>query len=783
MLKQVHYQEVAVEELVSKVVKLLNSSGQRKKLVFKAPTGAGKTVMASEMLSRIASELPERTDCNYSKVAFIWIAPNKLHEQSYFKMKNFFTESRILRPVVYDELDHSIEGCINPGEILFVNWESINKDNAIMVRETENSASLYDITNRTQYDNHTPIIVIIDEEHMFGGRNAKKSEKVLATINPKLEIRISATPISSADETVNVLREDVIREEMIKEGIVLNPSIDVSRAGGLTANQWLIKEALNKRKELAEAYRELGVNINPLLLIQLPNDSSENNTADDNTIKEEAILYLDTIHGINTNNGRLAIWLSNEKENLEGIEKQDNITEVLLFKQAIALGWDCPRAAVLLIFRKVDSFTFTMQTIGRILRMPEQKFYTKASLNKGYVYTDLSRDKIQIVKDDMDYMSKLSAKRRDGLNNITLRSAYTERKASDRKRLGSGFKAILKKKIAEEWTLNYQPSLFNFFDDNDHQESDAVQYDSKVAENREIASKHINLNVRNISIEIPKDLAIENELGLIEISSKVKFARTYTELKRVFDNFCLKQLSGWEKHQSMSTLENAIYEALEELFEVFDIDAQKIVLYYANRPKFEYVIAKALNEFEHTLTMRRAAERNLIEYDWEVPLERIYNEQASHIDASKHNHALMPFIELNEASNQEVEFAQFLESNNQYIDWWYKNGDNGKLNYAIPYQNTNGEQALFYVDFIIRMKNGQVFLFDTKTKGSDINSPNKHNALLDYINSPENVEKGLKGGVLIKDNNNWLYSPLPISDTDDLKGWRSFYPDQYGINY
>ena len=194
-----------------------------------------------------------------------------------------------------------------------MNWESINKDNAVMIRETENSASLYDITRRTQEDNHIPIVVVIDEEHMFGTKNAKKCEKVLQNINPKLEIRISATPITKGDEMVNVLREDVIAEEMIKSGIVLNPAIDVARSDGLTANQWLIKEALNKRNELAAAYRELGVGINPLLLIQLPNDSSESNTAEDNTIKDEVIEYLRAMHDITTDNGKLAVWLSNEK--------------------------------------------------------------------------------------------------------------------------------------------------------------------------------------------------------------------------------------------------------------------------------------------------------------------------------------------------------------------------------------------------------------------------------------------------------------------------------------
>lgn len=179
MMKEIQYQVRAVDELVGKVIRLLNTSGSRKTLVFKAPTGAGKTVMASEMLSRIAEELPQRTDSVVNEVAFIWVAPNKLHQQSYFKMKNYFTESRVLRPVIYDELDHSADGYVKPGEILFVNWESINKENALMIRETEQSASLYDLTRRTQEDHGIPIIVCIDEEHMFGGRNAKKSELVL----------------------------------------------------------------------------------------------------------------------------------------------------------------------------------------------------------------------------------------------------------------------------------------------------------------------------------------------------------------------------------------------------------------------------------------------------------------------------------------------------------------------------------------------------------------------------------------------------------------------------
>ena len=214
-MKQINYQQKAVKELVEKTIDLLRLNGHRHKLVFKAPTGAGKTVVASEMLGVLAEELQSRSDLATQEVAFIWIAPNKLHEQSYFKMKNFFTENRKLRAVMFDELDHT-HGTIQPGEILFVNWSSIDKESNVMVRDSEQNRSLYEITRRTQEEQGTPIIVIIDEEHLHWTRTADKSEKVLKGILPKVEIRISATPKTQSDYTVTIPREMVVKEEMIK---------------------------------------------------------------------------------------------------------------------------------------------------------------------------------------------------------------------------------------------------------------------------------------------------------------------------------------------------------------------------------------------------------------------------------------------------------------------------------------------------------------------------------------------------------------------------------------
>lgn len=795
-MKQLHYQQKAVDELVDKTIDLLSLRGNRHTLVFKAPTGSGKTVMASEMLCRLTEELKERPDAPVTEVAFIWIAPNKLHEQSYFKMKNYFTENCALRPVIYDELDHSADGYIKPGEILFVNWESINKDKNIMTRETENMASLYDITRRTQDDNGIPIVLVIDEEHMFAGLNAKKSEKVLATIQPKVEIRVSATPNPRDCQRVEVPREKVIEEEMIKENIILNPALNFTDPHG-SLNQHLIWLALQKRQELAEAYKALGVDINPLLLIQLPNDNSENLTPDDTKVKDEVISTLDA-YGINSANGKLAIWLSGEKtDNLDVIDRPNDPTEVLLFKQAIALGWDCPRAAVLLIFRKIESFQFSAQTVGRILRMPEQKFYTDQRLNEGYVYTNLSKDIIEIVKDDMDYLAmNVVAHRREGINNVLLDSEYSERLSTDRNRLGTDFKDVLENTFIKEWNLTgKQSSLFTedmLFGDSDPEED--VDLTSEAFRNRQAAVAHRNINfgVKNISTDIVRDLEMTGEVGTRIIESKAKYINNVADLSAMFLAFCKRLLGNDYEQRSVKTLAGYLKEVMEDLFEIFEYDAMKIILSNDNVPnnrsKFERVIAKSIQIYTQKLRIRQAAakRRAFKHYDWEVPAERAYPVDRYVERPDMVNHALLPYMQSKKGSlgsDTERDFEKFLEENSNAIEWWYKNGDQGKANFAIGYTNSDGVKALFYVDYIIRMRNGDIFLFDTKTESSDTEAPYKHNALWEYMQLPENKEKRLHGGIIIPDpHGNWVYSPAPLDlelGTSDITNWDIFDPQQY----
>lgn len=782
-MKNIEYQKTYGEQLVDKVLGLLNEGGSRRKVVFKAPTGAGKTVMACQALSGIVDKLKSDGTNRYEDVAFIWFAPRKLHLQSYEKLKDAFADGRELRPVMFDDLEKS-EG-IQPGEILFVNWESVNKDTNLMVRDDESAPSLYEVCRRTREENGLPIVAIIDEEHMFWSKTADKSAAVLDKINPTVEIRISATPKTErADEFVRIPRQKVIDAGMIKKEALLNPNIDFGANDETDLNNQLMKIALAKREEIAAAYKEKGIDINPLLLIQLPNDKKESMTTEDNEIADFVKQYLNVMEDITVENGRLAIWLANEKENLAGLEKPNNMTQVLLFKEAIALGWDCPRAAVLLIFRKMSSDQFTIQTIGRILRMPAQHHYGDDRLDYGWVYTDIAKEKIQIVSADQDYIKKyaLVATRRPELVNVELKSVYSDRPNDTRNYFGPDFRKVLYEESEKFWDIEQASAgLFSLAELAAMRGEDYSPQplpptgDLQIDENRRKVQNKLRLDVARIDIPIPKDVHFQNELQTLDVANQsARFTRTASEIDRVFLTFIAGYLGGFEsKNNPVDKLAGYLLETLADFFGIFDTDAKKVVLYHDNKPKFDRLLRSAIERYKQIRNIKRqkAAKQQLKEFEWSVPEQRLYDDE-THKMVLVENQALMPFYELNAASSPEKRFVKFLEQNSDYIDWWYKNGDKGRQHYAIEYEQPDGSKHPFYIDFVIRLKNGKVMLFDTKSPGCEpLTAHLKHNALNAYI-AKENAEgANLVGGVIIEEGLNWLWSKYTIENTIDHTGW------------
>ena len=108
-------------------------------------------------------------------------------------------------------------------------------------------------------------------------------------------------------------------------------------------------------------------------------------------------------------------------------------------------------------------------------------------------------------------------------------------------------------------------------------------------------------------------------------------------------------------------------------------------------------------------------------------------------------------------STSEILFEQYCESRED-IEWVYKNGDTGQQYFSIVYVDGLQHQWLFYADYIVMMKDGTVWVIETKggeshgqDKNIDTQIENKFNAFKAYAE-----EKGLHWG-FVRDKDNRLY--------------------------
>lgn len=696
------FQSDAKNYLLDKV----NDPSSKQRIIVKSPTGSGKTVI---LISFIEDYLLYKDP---NKI-FIWLTPGKgdLEEQSKEKMEAILPNAKTAN--ISDAL---LQG-FKPGYTYFINWEMItNKtNNALKDSEKKNLYERIAEAHREQYS----FITIIDEEHL---NNTAKADDVLNALAAEREIRVSATTKKNPlAEYYEIPEEEVINSGLITKALYINPDIDIDQVDDLESEAlYLLQKADDKRKEIKNEYIKNNEDINPLVIIQFPDMSSRMIES-----VEEMLANL----GYTYKNKLLARWLSEVKTNVTNLEENNAQPNFLIMKQAISTGWDCPRAKILVKLRENMSENFEIQTLGRIRRMPKAKHYDNELLDYCYLYTFDEKYKERVLQGGNSYeVKRLFLK--DKCKNFELVKQY-------RNNDYNAIDDLLVRELAYDYfTKKYK--LGTVKEDN-KKAMEAAGY---------IFGTLVYSKFRSGKFQQLKDIQNMNIGEHREIAYEVSTSDNGIDMLHAVD--MVKKVTGVPTDTMKAILQHLFYTNMRY---------NKKLLNLSNREWYAFMINNAYKLRDDFQELSSVANKNYLQMldiktsTWKLPVEDFYRYAPYEKDvevyeknAYKDYSTAMTVSGLR--SGPEQEFERYLE-NNDKVDWYYKNGDTGQKYLSVLYGNSLEKQYLFYPDYILKMKNGDVWIIETKggekqgeSQNIDKQSENKFKAFKRYAEELRRIKWG-----------------------------------------
>lgn len=409
------YQDEAVKEVLDRLKKARKRWHEdRDKHAFSltATTGAGKTVMAAAVFESL---FYGNDDFDFEAdpgAVVIWFSDDpSLNEQSRWRLQEASDKLTISDLV---SVGNSFAGeKFQPGKIYFLNTQKLSK-NSLLVRghdpndpalETADgqrimpdmrSHTIWDTIQNTIEDPDLTLYLILDEAHRGmkeGGRSNGDGKPTIVRqlINgsgavPGIPIvwGISAT-VQRFNDAVSGMQDRstlpnvIVDAKKVQDSGLLKDTInlDVPDETG-DFSTVLLRRGTAKLSDISNAWAEYAKQqddadtVLPLMVLQVPNSPDHN----------EIGLWLDTIfeqwpelqhdsianvfgeHKTETFGRHTAPYIAPER-----VQESDWV-RILIAKDAISTGWDCPRAEVMVSFRAATDKTHITQLLGRMVRTP-----------------------------------------------------------------------------------------------------------------------------------------------------------------------------------------------------------------------------------------------------------------------------------------------------------------------------------------------------------------------------------------------------------------------------
>ena len=347
-------------------------------LLLEAPTGAGKTLMAGHIVERFS---------HVEDAVWFWFAPFKgVVDQTAGYLREQFAGLRLRE--LHDDRAAEVS---RRGDVFVTTWQTVAtrvKDKRNVRKDGELNPSVDELVKRLRKEGFRIGVVVDEAHHSFHGdtQAAKFFHEVL---DPEYTILITATPddadIKAFEERLGIAelrrtrigRQEATAAGLIKDGIkCVAYFADAEKKAWVDFEATALSDGIRLHRELKKVLATAGVTLTPLMLVQV---DSKGESVDRVKARLLASGFSDR---------QIAVHTADEPDPDLLALANDEEREVLIFKMAVALGFDAPRAFTLVSMRALRDPDFGVQIVGRILRVHRRLQGRKLPdlLRYGYVF-------------------------------------------------------------------------------------------------------------------------------------------------------------------------------------------------------------------------------------------------------------------------------------------------------------------------------------------------------------------------------------------------------------
>jgi type III restriction enzyme len=398
------YQNAAVESVLTNLAKARTGyleDGERTAVGLTAPTGAGKTVIATAVLEGIYNGTPTRSP--NPNMTVLWITDDRsLNAQTIQKIHQASGGGIAMDKI--RRLSEEDNRTLEPGLIYFVHIQALQKNSTLHAsrpgagHSDRRTYGGWDMIANTVRERGEDFLVVWDEAHRGSGTSKSDRKSIagtivgggqtnIGTLQPPAPVvlGISATPdkfqaaMQAADRTmrlVEIKAGDVRESGLLKDRILLR-SIGESQSADNTMLALAVEDLKSSYQAWRHHHEATGDRlVEPLLIVQVEPRITEARLTAILSVLESGWSELSdyaVAHAFGDPHGPLKVGDRIVRYLPPEAISGDDRARVVLFKSALTTGWDCPRAEVMVSFQGKDSYTEIAQLIGRLVRTPLAK--------------------------------------------------------------------------------------------------------------------------------------------------------------------------------------------------------------------------------------------------------------------------------------------------------------------------------------------------------------------------------------------------------------------------